>query len=739
MMLATMSAFERLWALGYERLVPIIPPDAEISETSSLFGRVGTHQDARGKTPGTRRRDTGKWIGFDWVPYEADAHDLTRWAAMGAGVGIKTGQGLYAIDADTLDEPSAKIIRDAVRAHFGETPIRVGRYPKALYLIRLETDIPYMRIEFGLPDARGNKERVEILGDKRQFVADGVHPKTRKPYEWPRPLTPMADMRIHSAGAVEAFLSDLRRSLPDVGRTVAEGGGEDIDQATLRGDPAKIRKAVQSTPNTSRHFAAREDYLAMGYAIKAAVEDEHEAFEIWEEWCERWADGTNDPDIMAADWRRMKPPYRRGAHWIFAKAEETSAGAFTQAMAAFEPIEAKPASPFDIQAEREAETSCFGALDFAPWGERDLVNIPYPEFVYSDFYARGYTSVTLAPPKVGKTMLGLAEAVDMATGRGILTGEQRAPLRVVYYNAEDDQHVIDSRVAALLMEYGISQAEIADTLFPVSGVTRDDFFMVAGADPVINEPLFAALEQFILRERADVLIFDPLQDLSRSPETNDVFRRLGQRLRRMASVCGVALGLIHHTRKLTPGVAPSIDDGRGGSALRGTARFNRLLIGMSEDEAMKAGVGNHRRFLRIGDMESNLAPPSAAVNRWFEKASVTIPNGKAVGVVRPWHWPTAGESISPADVGRVQKAIASASEPYRADARSPRWVGIQVAATLAMDLSQKPVRERVKQLISEWISADILRMSEYHDTRAGRYVATVVCGNRPSDAASVFD
>jgi hypothetical protein len=289
----------------------------------------------------------------------------------------------------------------------------------------------------------------------------------------------------------------------------------------------------------------------------------------------------------------------------------------------------------------DAEREGIAALDFAPWGFRPLDLIKRTEFVYSDFYARGYTSVTAAPPKAGKSMLALAEAVDMASGRGFLTGYERKPLRVLYYNAEDDISVLEGRIAALLCRYGIKQEAIAQTLFPVSGVEAEGFYMIAGQEGVINEPLFVGLEKFIAEHRIDVLIFDPLQDLSRSPETNEVFRLLGQRLRRLASSSQVALGLIHHTRKLSPGMAASIDDMRGGGALRGTARFIRLLLPMTEDEGAKAGVDNHRHFIRIADMEANLAPPSADVNRWFQKVSVEIPNGQHVGVVEPWTWPDA--------------------------------------------------------------------------------------------------
>ena len=136
------NAFLTYAALGYgpARLLPIIPPDATVSERSSLHKRVGTEQDPRGKTPGVKNR-AGEWHSFDWVPYEADEHDLTRWHAMGAGVGIKTGNGLIAIDADTDDLAEAAIVRDVIEAGLGKLPIRVGRYPKALYLCRVMATI----------------------------------------------------------------------------------------------------------------------------------------------------------------------------------------------------------------------------------------------------------------------------------------------------------------------------------------------------------------------------------------------------------------------------------------------------------------------------------------------------------------------------------------------------------------------------------------------------------------------
>lgn len=376
----------------------------------------------------------------------------------------------------------------------------------------------------------------------------------------------------------------------------------------------------------------------------------------------------------------------------------------------------------------EAEREAIAPALFTPWQEINPALIPRIKFVYSDFYAAGYTSLTVAPPKVGKSLLALAEAVDIASGKGFLSGVPRDPQVVVYYNAEDDQNVINARVAAICDAYRIPQSAIAGRLFATSGVEREDFFFIEGDKGVINERQFIAIEKFCVEQSADALIFDPLQDLSRSPETNEVFRLLGQRIRRLASITGVAMGLVHHTRKLQPGASLTIDDARGGGALRGTSRFNRLLVPMSEDEAAKAGEDNHHHFFRIGDIETNLAPPSSERTQWFQKLSVEIANGQSVGVVQKWRWPDAFAGITAEDARRVRALVDAQTTPPRADVRAAQWVGHLIANALKIDADDKAQRERIKALLAGWIKADVLRETTERSPRDGRDVAIVVCG-----------
>lgn len=314
--------------------------------------------------------------------------------------------------------------------------------------------------------------------------------------------------------------------------------------------------------------------------------------------------------------------------------------------------------------------------DFRAWQEIDPAQIPRLQFAYGDIFAAGYLSVTSAAPKTGKSLQALSEAIDAATGRGFLTGRASTPIKVLYYNAEDDLTVIQARTVAALQAWDIPQSEIADRLFPVSGVgSETPIVLIKGVTGEIVEPAFLAIADLIKREAIALAILDPLQDLSQSPENNDVFRALGGRIRALAAETGAAIGLVHHTRKPTPRVVATLDDGRGGSALRGVARFNRLLVPMTQSEGAQAGVEDFRHYFRIGEAESNLAPPSSDRNRWFEKKGIMIANGENVATIKPWTWPEAFSDITVNDACRVRSAIAGLEAPPRENSQAKVWAG----------------------------------------------------------------
>ncbi len=165
-----------------------------------------------------------------------------------------------------------------------------------------------------------------------------------------------------------------------------------------------------------------------------------------------------------------------------------------------------------------------------------------------------------------------------------------------------------------------------------------------------------------------------------------------------------------------------MDDARGGGALRGTCRFNRLLVPMAEAEAAQAGVDDHRYFFRIGEVEANLAPPSSERNRWFRKVSVEIDNGARVGAVERWQWPDAFAGVTVEMAGQVYDALGEMDPPARENVQAAAWAGHVVASICGFGLRDtddakltKAKRSRAKLLIDEWVRNDVLERAERKD------------------------
>lgn len=416
----TTNAFRNLWDLGYRRLVPIVPPGSPVSERSSLFKRIQAGKDDRGKSPGIRGGD-GDWRGFDWLKHEADEPDLTRWHSMGAGVGIKTGDlgdgtSLVLIDADTLDMDFAATIKTCVEDMLGVLPVRIGKYPKAGYLARVKGTLRYSRVEFGSrANDRGQLlDRVEVLSDGRQFVAEGTHPGTMQPYRWPKDLPALSELPILPEGAIQALLGRLADTLPKASEVKTEGASaEHVDQQALRGDPDMIRRAVEATPNTSDLFPTREAWRDFGYAIKAAMgpENEQDALQLFTDWSMRWDDDPkgegNDPGHVEAEWRRFKPPFKRGAGWLFEQAEEASAGSFSRAHLWFEP----PQEPLFPEEERPKKGDLYPLLRVG-----DIINRPPQKWYIQRHIPEQSVGFLYSEPGIGKSFLMLDIALHIAAG-----------------------------------------------------------------------------------------------------------------------------------------------------------------------------------------------------------------------------------------------------------------------------------------------------------------------------------
>jgi putative DNA primase/helicase len=318
------ATFADYWDAGFTGVIPVIPPDAPLSAASKI------RPEDRGKVPG-RLNGQGTWGGFDWLHHTTREADLAAWTRTGAGIGLRAAE-CPGLDIDVFDERIAALVESTAKRVLGPAPRRVGRAPKRLLAYRTATPFGRIRLWFRAPGS-DRAQLVEMLGDGQQYVVDGVHPGTRRPYAWdldPTLIGAEGLTEIDHARA-EALFAELGELLELLGCEAIEREGaggvamdrSGIDQAALRADIDHVAEAVALIPNTNELFPGRTDYIRMGCAIKAAcADDEARGREIWLDWALRWegnerAPEGNDPETAVADWGRMKPPFEVGADYLF--------------------------------------------------------------------------------------------------------------------------------------------------------------------------------------------------------------------------------------------------------------------------------------------------------------------------------------------------------------------------------------------------------------------------------------
>lgn len=400
-----------------------------------------------------------------------------------------------------------------------------------------------------------------------------------------------------------------------------------------------------------------------------------------------------------------------------------------------DPEDPGPAPP-DPPRLRSTRVQVPSKAPFETWTPVNAAALPRREFVYGNHYVRKFVSVTVAPGGLGKSTLILAECLAIATGRAILGVAPQGRQRVVYYNGEDPKEEIQRRVLAICQHHGIPQQDLVGWLWIASG--RDTELVLAAGDAgEIVEPVFTLLDAFAAEVKPGVFAFDPLANMTRSPETNDVFRRLGTRLSQFADRHNCSIEIAHHTRKLG-GREAEIEDSRGGGALLGAVRAGRILNPMTIEEAAKAGLDTHIDHFRIEAAgKNNLARPSPHA-QWFRRVDVHLPNGDQVAALEAWAWPDAFEGVTAQDARRVQLAVAAlADDPPRESIQSKDWVGFVVARVLSLELEKKADKARVQAMLKAWIRSGVLEVSRRHDSRNGRETWVVVAGpNNPAAEVS---
>lgn len=307
---------ERMFEAGFTDLIPVIPPGATLAPSSKIA------PSSIGKIPG-KRLPNGLWVGINWRETKATIEDVREWAVWGSNVGLRS-DSYPGVDIDCADVALAQIIEDAALSQLGPAPIRIGNPPKRLLPYRSGEPFGRMRLWMRKGDTN---HLVEVLGQGTQYLVHGTHPTTQLPYHWsmdPAGLTTDGLTRVDRTGA-ERFLMYMKDVAEMLGyECKREGDGSQLatrsaDQIIHRAPSmAELQRVIELLPNTDTLFPSRTDWLKVGAAIRASAgeENEPEAFNLFALWSDKWDGGTNIPEYVRDNWRRIRPPFSVGYSFL---------------------------------------------------------------------------------------------------------------------------------------------------------------------------------------------------------------------------------------------------------------------------------------------------------------------------------------------------------------------------------------------------------------------------------------
>jgi hypothetical protein len=352
----------------------------------------------------------------------------------------------------------------------------------------------------------------------------------------------------------------------------------------------------------------------------------------------------------------------------------------------------------------------------------DPATIPPRKFLFGRHYVRKAIGATIGAGGRGKTSLGTLEAISMACGRNLLTGEAITPLRVWYLNGEEDQDELDRRFTATCQRYGITRADCGDRLFAHSVRAKPlRLATLVKGTPTLNRDALDQIEAEIRSKQIDVLMLDPLISFHSVLENDNGHMDLliKEGLGAIAERTGIAVELFHHPGKPRLGqVEATVEDARGASATVWAVRSARVLNFMTPEEAKRLGIAEEvrRQHIRVANGKANMGPLGKA--HWLKLEVENLPNGDEIACVSSWKPPDPFKGISTADMHKCRELARTGA--YRKDSRSKDWIGYAVANALKINVAysaenKKEDVARIKQILSKWYKNNVLATEKRKD------------------------
>lgn len=404
------------------------------------------------------------------------------------------------------------------------------------------------------------------------------------------------------------------------------------------------------------------------------------------------------------------------------------------------PLDFADLDPEDVASRIASAAPTGTAIRATPYRWPDPRSLPTRQWLLGHWLLRGEVTAIIAPGGTGKSTIGTALALSLASGQPLLGKPlPRGPQAAWIYNLEDSQDELDRQVSAACIFHGIAPEDCRNRLCVDSGLVQPLCTATEDRDGfAIAENVFAQVAATVRERAISVLIVDPFVSSHTVRESsNEAIDAIAKRWKRLAQETGCAVVLVHHTKKLG-GREVTAEDGRGAVALRDAARVVLPLNSMSQAEAEELGITDpalRRSLVRIDTGKANRAPPDAAT--WIKLESQCLENGEGgepadyVGVACLWEKPDVFHGLSAWHLYQVQLRVAAGQ--WRDSAQAKDWVGNVVAQVAG--LSAEKDKARIKAILKTWKRNGALRVESLPD-KNGDERPFVVVGD-PVEASQV--
>ncbi len=263
------------------------------------------------------------------------------------------------------------------------------------------------------------------------------------------------------------------------------------------------------------------------------------------------------------------------------------------------------------------------------------------------FAMRGELTVIVAPPGAGKTTL-TQQIVHAATSGGPdFSGFSiLKPMKVCVFHWEDDESEMDRKVQAIEERMGANpHPENLKTVYCGAGDDEDDDDLIlahydAKTDKFTPTLGFDDVSAIVAAEQPSIVVIDPVTNSFEGPEGNELLKRMGRLLRKLARRHNVAVILIMHTKKYADEMAGNMDAARNAGTLVGRIRVGLTLFPMTKEEAERHSIApaRRRRFVRLDDGKQSYG--ASDETQWFEISETILQIDQervvSVGIFDPW-------------------------------------------------------------------------------------------------------